>query len=453
MLSNISLSGIGEEAGSILPHVWLAVPALFVLALCTTARGRIVVFTGGVLLTAGTSGDVGTSKIAFMGLALAISAISLLRLLRRGAGREDRRVSAILTATLVFAVAAMIAAARGFSLGAPILSIVRDGVSYLLLIAALPLAADAGRCYNYFQVRRAVLLVGLLSAAVYLANMLTTRGVANLGAWAGLLFGSFPVIALGVCLCLVEGSLGRHRGLWYIAAAGQVGAVLLTGTRMGLALFTAILGLLGRRRRGAPGVTRLIIGLALLGSFTSALVLILAPHLAGLHFLMSRLESGIRAIQGDIGEDLSGAQRLQRYELALTYFESNPVLGHGLGGFAYGTNSSSAFEYYLDTPLLVPAKFGMVGTALIVLGFAILFRGLLKPTTPRPSTQVRAQFVIRCFVCVIIFTTPFGAITENKGLGVSVALASMLVLAPAETRPRPERAKSLGGDRPQRQMS
>lgn len=407
------------------PRALLLLLVVIALLLMRTAKGRFLIFVLGNIVTSASSAAVSTPKLLFMGLALVIGFVAIVRSSQFVTTAAGAHLKPLLVASAAVGIAVVLAAAKGFATGAAPVDIARDAVSYVLLVLAFPIAIDASASMSHQSVMRFVIPVGLVSTVSYTVNTLSARGFDPFPI-DKLFFGSFATVALFFAVGIVQsqGSAGRMRGLLYAALATS--GVLLSGTRIGLTLFAGLFGLVGRRRRGAIATGKVIVTGILAGGVTAASIVLFAPHVASAEFFVSRAKSGLAVLTTGVGADQSAQFRADRYDIALKFFQSSPMLGHGFGGFATDNVGISGIQYYLDTPLLLPAKFGAVGTSLILLALVVLFCTLLRGSDGN-SERKRARMITRSFMWVLIASVPFGAITENKGFATTIAMLVVLV--------------------------
>jgi hypothetical protein len=419
---------VGVLAGLLVglgPRVLLIFLAMIALLLIRTPGGRFALFVFGIIVTAGSSDAVSAPKLVFTGLALIIGTIATVRAAQIVGTERGARLKPLMIASGAVGFAALMAAVTGILRGASLNDVARDSVSYVFLVIAFPVAVDAAQTVSHHVVRRLALIVGVLSTVSYTVSTLAARGFTSIPI-DRIVFGSFFSVALlfAIGIAQIQGKSRRLLGL-SLAIVAVVG-VLLSGTRSGLALFFGLLGLLGLKRSGAVSTFK-VLGAGLGAMIVAWLALtFLGPRVSDAQFLGARFHLGLAYLQSGTSADLSAQARSQRYAIASHYFQASPMFGHGFGGFADNSYAAAhGITFYLDTPVLIPAKFGLVGTGLILWALVLLFRVLL--TGPLESTDSKqARLVAKSFFWILVAITPFGAITENKGFASTLALLMLL---------------------------
>jgi hypothetical protein len=95
-------------------------------------------------------------------------------------------------------------------------------------------------------------------------------------------------------------------------------------------------------------------------------------------------------------------------------FYRHPWLGGG-AGYAYEEGL-----YTLDTPWMVPAKLGVVGTGILLLNLAAIVSCIRN--LRRLTGYATVHTWLRGWALVLVGATPFGPWVEDKGFGLSLAL-------------------------------
>jgi O-antigen ligase len=228
-----------------------------------------------------------------------------------------------------------------------------------------------------------------------------------------------------------------------------LGLFLLTGTRSSLLLLIgplAMAALAGRARirsslrsLGSHGVVAVSVVLA----FQLALSL---PVLLGLGQTQEPGSSGptqtfgpnvlddrigsIPTVVSNPASDASIKERIAQYEAAWALFVSSPIVGVGPGHSIDWIDVSGypATGFTADTPLVMPAKFGLLGL-LVFLGAAVAYGSTVR-TAWRRNRRSGITLTLVGFGVTTIVGLPLGFPIEDKG--ASLALLLLLALAFAE---------------------
>jgi O-antigen ligase len=131
--------------------------------------------------------------------------------------------------------------------------------------------------------------------------------------------------------------------------------------------------------------------------------------------------------------DGSIRERVTQYGVAWDLFTSSPILGVGLGHPFPWTrlDGSSRVDFTADTPLVLPAKLGIVGVAwLAVLAVVwVMFARRLRTGIPR--------LVMAGWAVVILALAWTGIAVEDKGFSFALMLILALGLMDLERAPAP----------------
>jgi O-antigen ligase len=230
---------------------------------------------------------------------------------------------------------------------------------------------------------------------------------------AGLILGLFLVTGTRSSLLLLIGPLamaalaGWNRirsSVWTIVSHGAVAATLVVAFQIALALPVV---LRPATTTGEPGST---------GSAAPSV-----PSVLG-----DRLGSIPGALQNP-ASDQSLKERVAQYRAAWELFVSRPILGVGPGHSIDWVDSSGQPRtgFTADTPLVLPAKFGLVG--ILVLSGAAVAYGLTVRTALRRDRQSVVTLTLVGYGAWTVVSLPLGFPVEDKG--ASLALMLLLALA------------------------
>lgn len=422
----LALAGLGwvtASAFAIAGDPWLGAavgiaPIGFVLLL-NSPIVRLTWYILGALAVFQLPDSASSAKLLYLGGTLIISGTAAVNLVRHGPG-EFRAFRPIIfpTALLIAAVAGatLIGLAQNDST-----LVIRDSIPYVLLIVAplvgldIALTFKPGFLYGFIAVFSVIASVGFAS------DWLTRRGVSALP------FGKFLLsttviggLGLAIALIHVTRSRGISRLMWLATIIIIPVMYFLSGARTALTLGAVVIGVLGRRGAARAPALKLATILAIAGVLAAlALPFITTLAISDPSFLTGRLSSALSALQNGVTSDASGQLRLQSYGWAIDAWDSNWVFGTGFG-HSYPNGFLS-----LDTPLMIPAKFGAVGAAAVLIFLGAI--AVVIKRSQRVSGSTPAHTVARAFYLFLITLTPFLPITEDKGLPLAIALLVAIV--------------------------
>lgn len=416
--------------GVLIPATLLMVPLAAAAWSFRWPAFRFFFFVFGALAVFQTAEGLTPQKMGYLGgvaLSVLISSARLRRLVRSGWGArfQPALMGASILALWILGPTLIIAVANGV----PLVLWSRDALTYLLISAGVIIGIDAAASVSLRSARITAAAVGVTAAVGFAAAWINRRGLSEADYEQGLL-ASMVALTIPLAMCLTL-ALAQRSGnlLWMIGAAAIMIAVLVTGTRTGVVLAVTILGIVGAASK--MRVTPLRAGL---GAAAGLLAVGMALPIAGAmlsseRFVRERLNSILDTLTGGFGQDYSGLSRERAYSYAWEKFEEFPLFGQGLGVFYFdpdvaGTSSS----FTIDTPFLYLAKFGVVGSAILVLALALVIRSLLTRGSGEWSLEIT---MVRGALLAWIAILPFGPTTEDKGFALSVALAVLLIGASA----------------------
>lgn len=187
-------------------------------------------------------------------------------------------------------------------------------------------------------------------------------------------FAAFLIMSSAVTLGLLCGARQIGRLLFGAMGVVQVFALLLTGSRFGLAAavlaIVAFVGLLAWFR--CPIREPVIRVLAVVAVVTC---------LAGLFAVRFQSVPGIRSVQGAASQEHSGAFRKMTWRGAADMALANPLTGHGLGTFPYEYPRYAVVGFTLlahNSYLQIAAETGLVGLGLLLLTAVMWLRFVLQ---------------------------------------------------------------------------
>jgi len=447
----VALAAAAAGVALTIEPVLAAVPVGGLLAalLLVDGRARILfVVFGGLLVFQQGEGGLDAPKMAFLllfGVAFA-GAFLRVRLLR--ATPAYRLAQPLLLGSIAIAVLALLSFAVAANNIIPQKDWLRDIAPYLLVASAPVFALDAQASLSRRRLVQLLIAAGTFGAIAFAVHWLERRGIAHLFASRLGLASHFPAAALFAFAMSFVLQAGRTR--WLAVAAAVFAAVIVTGNRATLVLLLAPIAIAfgASRHRTARSVRLVVVGpLAIVTTLLVALVVVRATG-ADAASISERVDV-LRSTAS--GSDASYSERLVQARVAWSVFTENPVLGHGPGTtFEWQTLSGRGVSsFVLDTPLTFPAKFGLVGLA--VLAFLLtrywtFVRGLIRATGPTVAHLALLGYLVTAL------GTAFGVSPlEDKGL--SFGLMLMLALALADITVRHSQAAAPPGEEHQQPRS
>lgn len=408
----------------------LPAAALGGILLLVDARARILFLVFGGLLTLQSSDRLGSIKLiylagVFVSIGGALFTLSQSKL-TRGRARPLLRVS-IAMSTLIL-ISLLVAQAHGVART----DTVRDVAPYALFAFAPVFAIDAQRAFSCRALVRLLVSAGLVATASFATVWLQQHGIAHLP-FSGFALSSFYLPAALFVYAIASALHANHRRIRWVSLAVLVFALLIvTGTRVTLILALApIAAVISARRNASVRLVRLALGgpVALLLTVGAAYAVIAATH-ASTTSISNRI-----TILKNTGttSDASYRDRQAETRAAERIFLANPIFGAGPGtSFQWiVANGDKKSGFVLDSPADFPAKFGIVGLAVVgflVLSYASFLRSALRFNHPRPETLALAAYAAVVVVGSVL-TTPL----EDKGLTLGLFLLLALVFRTWDT--------------------
>lgn len=353
---------------------------------------------------------------------------------------------------LVVLIGVSLVVARGN--GTPAIDWFRDIAAYGLFAAVPLFALDAHVSVSRRFVVGILLLAGLVGGLSWAVEWLARREILELPI-ARLIFpsGQLPgmLYLFAVAMAL---TLSRRRLAWAVLAGVILALFLMTGTRSSLILLVgplAMVIMLGRERLASSLRLLLahgIVALAIVLTFQAAISLapsaeptVVEPGSPAPHgrdpstprpnVLGDRVAS-LPSLLNNPAQDASIKERVAQYEAAWRLFAESPILGVG-PGHSIAWIDVSGFDrtgYTADTPLVMPAKFGVAGI-LVFVAFAVAYISIARQTLRHVGRTPVAMTVVAYAVTTIV-GLPLGFPVEDKG--ASLALVLLLALALMELR-------------------
>jgi O-antigen ligase len=412
-----------------------ALLATLPLLFSPVARVAFVVFGG--LLVFHSAAELTPPKLLFLfGVAVSVAG-ALARAQHFKRDPAHRAVAPLFAASRAFLVLILVSLPVSMAHQTPHKEWLRDAAPYLLFAVMPLLAYDAKTGLSERALRRLLLVAGLAGTIAFVAQWLSSRGIANVS-----VFG-LPTIMLGAALfayaiaVVLEGD--RQRLRWLVLASAILAGLLTTGTRSAVIVLAAPIAIvLGARRHFARRSVRLAIVLP-------AAVLLIA---LGVQSVLrttgakrDKLDSRVQLLFHTGGStDQSYAARLAVTRASWKVFRQSPLLGAG-PGYPISWEDSNGVQTSatsVDSAVSYLAKFGLLGLwPLAVLAWSLrrVLRLLREQTGERTIGQLALIGFAAVFVAWSVLQVPF----EDKGLASGFLL--LLALALSESSAASRRAR------------
>lgn len=413
------------------PATLIVLPlAVLAVLLMTKPSGRLLIFVAGALFVLQGASGVSAAKMAYFAVAAAIVVIAAFRCGRHLSAQWGGLFRRSFLGSGVLGLVIVTAGVTGLLGGAQISSVIRDGMTYMLIAGGVPVALDAASAFRLKAANRIAVIVTLIAGASFAVTFLALRGVSTLSIdRIGL--ASMMALSIGVSLGLVRGLAGpKIQWQWLLLAAVLIACVFATGSRTGLVLGAAALGIIGMRAAARVPLHRLVVGALGVTAALVALLWIAVSTVTTPQFLQSRIAATINAFENGSGQDASGVIRARATEYANDAWVQNWAFGSGFGhSFPSPNPGTGVVEFQMDTPMLLLAKFGLFGTVLVAIALILIVSPAVGRMAgvgriPEQTAAVGASFV---WMATLYFGTP----TEDKGFSLAVLLAVLLMASSA----------------------
>jgi hypothetical protein len=440
----VVVSGIvGVATASSSPVAVLPIAALAAALLMTDGRARtiFVVFGGLLILQRGEGLDM--TKFAFFAGAGVSFAGAFLNVRRMHPTPIYQLARPLLAVSVAFFALGAVSLAIAHTNGIGLVAWLRDAVPYLLFASAPIFALDAQTSFGRKGLVALLVIAGTMAALLFGLGWLERRHVSNLGLGSlGLASVIMPAALFSLAMsAALQADVRRPR--WLILAGVILALLVMTGTRTTFVLLVAPLAIaLGAR----PKLVTRSMRLAVLGPVTLTATLLFGVAFIGIsgadtEMLQKRIE--ILKETGDTSGDASYNERREQTEIAWDRFESAPIVGAGPGTtFEWKTqNGIPVSSSLLDTPLVFPAKFGLLGLAVCAFVLAKYWSFLRR--LRRLEDVGIGQLALTGYLAVVLAITPLVLPFDDKGFSFGLILVLALALQEARAKlraplPRPD---------------
>jgi len=377
----------------------------------------------------------GAVKFGFVGVSVGLAMLSGVAVHRRRLIASEGQQQTIHLVLIAIRIMVLFMLAQLTSLswsGVEFSDWTRDALNYALFPVAMIIGLDWGTASSARFVGRTAILIGIIGGVSFSVAWLERRGQAGVEQFG--LASAFVSFA-GICLCLALYVARRQGQLRFLLLAlVQIGLILLSGGRSALAYSAGLVVValainplpLGRRvLRGTAIATACVLGFVLVMQISDSYAGGVATNRA--QWFTRLADQGLSAI----ASDGSGVARARAYEWLTQLWLLHPLIGRGLGQAlpSVATGFITPGLYTLDSPMVVLAKFGVLGTLVLVIVLALVFRSLAGPQTGHPHASAFARTFAVLAVAINLMLLVNGWPMENRGFVVFILLAIAISLS------------------------
>ena len=314
----------------------------------------------------------------------------------------------------------------------------RDVAPYILFSLSPIFALDAQAVFSRTALVRILVIAGSIATLSFATYWLEQRHIAQLP-FSRFALSSFFLPAALFSYSIAASLCGRRRRVrWLALAVGVFSLALVTGSRSTLLLvLVPIVIVFGARRDLSTRFVKMVVvaPIALLLIGAAAYGVASATH-ASTSMISKRI-----SILKDTGtsSDASYTDRHAQARAAERVFSGAVVLGAGPGTYFDWTvtDGGQRSAFILDTPLDLPAKFGLAGilaVVAVVLGYASFLRSAFRTRHPRTETLALVGYLVLAVADAFLTN-----VLEDKGLSLGLLLLLALVFRTSDPPGPPDR--------------
>jgi len=411
----------------------LAGGAALLALLLASPKARVLWVVIGGVATLQSSQQLDLSKLAYLAGVAVSAGIAIVAVAKSRDRAAINVLSPVFKLSLLVVVAILLSSALALTRGTPPTAVLRDIAPFLLFALAPLFAFEANAAFSRGQLEALLVLLGLLGSASFAVEWLNRRGFLVVGIdRLALPSGLLAAALLGYAVsAVVHGE--RHRRLWELAGAIAITSILVTGTRSGLIILVAPLVVVAVSRRSPSAKTAQLATVAIRYVVAIALIGLAFSTFGGLNLSgpIDRLMTISDSFGGSEQASQSFRQRQAQTEQAWLRFADAPVFGGGPGDiFNWTTEFGPKAAVNIDSPLSVPAKFGVIGT--VALGASLLgYIRLARRARTQPARATPAAAFL-AYLVVILVTSLILSPLEDKGGSFALLLLLALCLPPSQ---------------------
>jgi hypothetical protein len=421
------------------------------------ARAATILF--GAMVALQSSQDLSVVKIGYLAAATLAVIGSVWTVHRRRADHLVEFARPWLIASLVVASLVGVSLPVAVLHGTTFSAWLRDAAAYALLAAAPWVALDLALSVTRRATVGLILIAGGLATLSYAIVWVQRRTIADI-AIDRLALPSFMLATALFAFAVAQSVADENRRYrWAALASMSIALLLLAGTRTTLAILIVPIAVLGTawlsdpdrslQKRLVPALLPLITAATIVASTQVGRAIDLgsvfgpqtsiegsdsSPGGSGAE-PDSEILGGRFDTFGSVltGRDASLQDRIAQTRAAWDSFLTSPLIGNGLGVVVTWTRTSGRLqtEFTADTPVLVLAKFGVLGFVIVgIIGGAWIIT--IRRLRPGGEITQVSRLTLVGYGAATVVLTPFGWQLEDKGTGL--ALIVLLALAFTEAR-------------------
>lgn len=404
---------------------------------------RLAVVVVGGLLVLQSSEHIDLPKLAYLATTLLCVGLSARRYIAERETNSAVELRPILLWSAALLAVLTLSLTAALTNGASLVDWFRGAVPYGL-VALLPLLAwDAGTSTSRRYLVTLLVGVGVLAMAGWAVEWVDRRQLAELPIERVVL----PAGRLGTLLYVfaLTSSIARRRGAlaWAVTAGAVLGVFLGTGSRSSLLLLLVPIALVAALRKlPLPHRLAMIVAHGLTAAAIFLAIGALPPPVRSTpptngpqpsptrpgevaSDRLGSLGAGIR----QVAQDPSVKERIAQYRAAWNVFVTSPLVGAGAGVRFEWIDVSGNVErnFTADTPLVLPAKLGILGTIVASL-LAISYAERIRLSVRRFGWAV-ASVAAALFGVLLLVGLPLGMALEDKALSFAIAILLAVVIA------------------------
>lgn len=408
----------------------------------TVSGSRAANFAATLLILGALFVFQGESSLAKTGYTALVFLYALhLLVVRRGrdlseGATDDKFPTFLAICCLVIVASQMATAVLG---GTAVQLVIRDSLPYLLLIALPAIGVRIGPAMSGRYLLFLLFALTPICSIAFASDWIARRGLSESG--GRFLLSSSTLVVLLFCFAATSSVHGRRRLMWALVAGVSVVSVLLSGTRTFLVLFAAAaIFMTGRLAKGRIPPVRLAAATVAGGMLFYISIPVLENAYLEPGYIASRFNlSALRSDDG-LSQDQSFEARTASYSLARQQWREDRLFGTGFGyQYEIPTRDRGVVQTTsLDTPWLLPAKIGAVGTSFYLLFIVAFLRFSLKKLRLLPEVRV----ALIGWIGALVAYTPFSAWPEDKGTSVALLLIGLMIGAAASMRRERSRSQA-----------
>ncbi|MDM5340534.1 O-antigen ligase family protein [Fictibacillus enclensis] len=425
---------VGAFLGFSIPYTLLGalllIGILFIILLIKNSTYRLLTLVFGSLFVFQSSDGIGIIKVAFLAVIVVITICSIIVCKNYLNQKVYKNITPILISGLLLLIYLFINILLSVLRGNNIIGVIRDCAPYITLAVSPIIAFDFGLHIKKKNIFFIFILTGIYATISCVYRWVQIRTLPDAGTLG---LASYMLAYAFFTFCFINALKGsKHIFLWILISSLSLGGLALTGTRttfIVLTLGTVILILLGKNIKMSSKIWR---GIKVLFVFviSCTICVFLLMKLVNIdnEVFLERIKM-INVIfnENQLKADNSIMMRTSQTDAAIQAIKKSPVVGVGSGYVFQSLNYDGSIQNRtsLDTPLSIPAKFGIIGTILLMYFFFRIFLYVLRENKDKKYTLV--TYYIMGFLIINLINSLIIPTVEDKGLSIALIILLALV--------------------------